>query len=80
MVDGLATQIKYGFIFDTVPLLRYCYDTPEIPEKLSAFVVLYAACEAKRLWEDGDFREFVKENREFSVAFIDRVVEDVDLE
>jgi hypothetical protein len=63
-----------------VPLLRYCYDTPGIPEKLRAFVVLYAACEAKRLWQNEDFQKLVKENREFSVDFIGRVVEDADLE
>jgi hypothetical protein len=61
-----------------VPLLRYCYDTPEIPEKLRAFVVLYAACEAKRFWQNEDFQELVKGNHKFSVAFLSLVMEEAD--
>jgi hypothetical protein len=71
LIDFPPYEPHVGWV---VELVRYCYDTP-VPERLTALVVLYAACNVEALWEEDMFRDLLEEYGEFSTALVGALVE-----
>lgn len=53
---------------DVVDLLRYCFD--HAPKKLRDLMMLYAACEIKRLIKNDEFCKFFEDHGELSIGLI----------
>lgn len=54
---------------DIIALMRYCYETPALPD-LKELVVLYFACNIEALWVEERFQHIIKTHGDLSQAVI----------
>ncbi|KAK3942607.1 hypothetical protein QBC46DRAFT_308858 [Diplogelasinospora grovesii] len=76
--QSLATfELRDERVGDIVELLRYCYEDA-VPDQLRSLVVLYVACNVKKLWESSEFQELLKTHSELSTPLIGTLLKRLD--